>query len=149
MAIKRSITYALVIFAISSTAWAGHYGHYRYNAGYGHGYHHSGDTGLALLTGLLFGGLVGYAISEDRHRYRDYQHVYYPRYKYNPLPPHRERYPTTLREFEVNCLMTREYITTINIDGVLRKAYGTRCLMADGSWLLGDPRLEPEFNQAE
>lgn len=45
-----------------------------------------------------------------------------------------------------NCRMTREYTTTIEIDGQQREAYGTRCLTADGSWVLGRPRLVPEFD---
>lgn len=45
------------------------------------------------------------------------------------------------------CRMTREYTTTIEIDGHERDAYGTKCLVADGSWVLGRPRLVPEFDQ--
>ncbi len=75
---------ALAISSISAPAWAGgsihvgggyssgyYGGHYGYRGGYrghyGGGYHgHGDDAAVALFAGLLFGGLLGYAISEDR-----------------------------------------------------------------------------------
>lgn len=45
------------------------------------------------------------------------------------------------------CRMTREYTTTIEVDGRERDAYGTKCLTANGSWILGRPRLVPDFDQ--
>lgn len=44
-----------------------------------------------------------------------------------------------------DCRMTREYTTTVEIAGQPREAYGTRCLTADGTWVLGTPRVEPRF----
>lgn len=54
------------------------------------------------------------------------------------------------REFAgEGCRMTREYTTTIEIDGRERDAYGTKCLTADGSWVLGRPKLVPELHQSQ
>lgn len=43
-----------------------------------------------------------------------------------------------------DCLQEREYQTTITIGGQEHEAYGTACLMPDGSWRMGAPRLVPE-----
>ncbi len=42
------------------------------------------------------------------------------------------------------CLQEREYQTVITVGGHEREAYGSACLMPDGSWRLGAPRLVPE-----
>ena len=118
-----------------------------------YGGHHGHDDGAALAAGLIIGGLFGYLISEDRHRYRSYSHRnyrsdYYPRSTvvYERI----EQMPTvimTKRDSEFaghNCLMTREYTTTITIDGVDKEAYGTRCMTADGSWVLGRAKFMPD-----
>lgn len=143
--------------------YGGHFGgHYRHHGG--------GDAGAALLAGLVIGGLAGWFISEDRRYYqrRAYWDDPYPRHHYNP-PRYREYsytrprpYRETVRvvrpteivtraarvdpEFaDRNCRMTREYTTTVEIDGERHSAYGTRCLTADGTWVLGRPMLEPEL----
>jgi len=41
--------------------------------------------------------------------------------------------------------MTREYTTTITIDGVDREAYCTRCMVSEGNWVLGRLKLMPEL----
>ena len=114
-----------------------HYGHYWHHGHYGG--HHGHGYGGALASGLIIGGLFGYLISEDQPR----STVIYERV---------ERLPTvvtTTPRFESEfsgqgCRMTREYTTTIHIDGVDREAYGTRCLTADGSWILGRPKFIPK-----
>lgn len=45
-----------------------------------------------------------------------------------------------------HCRMTREYTTSIVIDGSRRAAYGTKCLIANGSWVLGPAKLVPQFD---
>ncbi len=162
---------ALAISSISAPAWAGgsihvgggyssgyYGGHYGYRGGYrghyGGGYHgHGDDAAVALFAGLLFGGLLGYAISEDRQYAAARTHYYQA-----PPPAHVHSHyyerpvqtvPTTPAPAFAEpsgCLQTREYTTTINIDGKAKEAYGTRCLQADGTWLLGPPKLAPQFD---
>ena len=159
MSMKRSIT-GLLALAMLGTACAAQAGGY-YRFGY-HGYHHGhhGGDGAALAAGLILGGLIGWAVSEDRYRSREY--VYRDRY-YAAPPQHvhthavyRPGYTTVPAQYRVadpgsefaghNCRMTREYTTTIDIDGQPRAAYGTRCLTQNGSWVLGRPKLALEFD---
>jgi hypothetical protein len=141
---------AVLAAAVAAPALAGGYGHYGYGIHYGYRGH--GDEGLALLTGLVIGGLAGYFISEDRHR----QRAYYPPPGYYPAPPPPPRAtvvaprpaPAATRaagEFS-GCVMTREYTARIEVDGQPRDAYGTKCLRANGSWELGRLKLAPEFD---
>jgi hypothetical protein len=134
-----------LLLAGSQQAIAG--GYHRH----GHGYY-GGD----LAAALIIGGMFGYLIAERQPYYRGYG---YRTYYYNYPPPSTvvyqrvERIPTVItteRDPEFagsDCLMTREYTTTININGVEREAYGTRCMTADGGWILGQPKLMPEHQQ--
>lgn len=135
---------------------------WRHHGGYFHHYHHGGDAGGALIAGLIFGGLAGYLISEDSHQYWDepvYGYDYPAYYPYGPSrryvvvepPPREVMVPVPVQPADSefagqNCRMTREYTTTIEIDGKKRDAYGTKCLTADGSWILGRPKLVPKFD---
>lgn len=157
---------------LAAPALAGGWGGHRYYGGHFHYRHHGGgDAGPALLTGLVFGGLVGYLISEDRHYRRTYRDEPYwggPRVGYRSYDPEYREYGYRYREYPAYvrvvpqprrvvvagdpefageaCRMTREYTTTIEIDGRQREAYGTKCLAADGSWILGRPKLVPDFD---
>lgn len=168
--LKRTLILLLGL-SIAAPALAGGYGGHHYGYGGHFGYrHHGGGDGDVLLAGLVLGGLLGYFISEDRHYQRpytgySYRHdpYYYDEYEYYSYEPRvyrrqvRVTPPTrvVIREATVqtdsefagqNCQMTREYTTTIEIDGEKHEAYGTRCLTSDGSWVLGRPKLVPEFN---
>ncbi|MFZ0485888.1 MAG: hypothetical protein WAL83_02730 [Arenicellales bacterium] len=166
----------LVLFlglALAAPALAGGYGYGGRHYYGGHiGYHHhgGGDAGPALLAGLVFGGLVGYMINEDRHYrndvywddpdrvygygyreyrpvYRDYGYRYGDYHRYVRVVPQPARVVEVDSEFAgENCRMTREYTTTMEIDGKKHGAYGTKCLTANGSWILGRPKLVPDFN---
>jgi len=145
--IFRSLLIGGLLVAMSQTTMAGGYHH--------HGYHHH-DYGGALAAGLIIGGLFGYAIGESQDHYRSYGYRSY----YSDYPPPTtvvyqrvERVPVVVREAPApasefsgtDCLMTREYTTTIKINGVEREAYGTRCMTAGGGWILGQPKLMPEY----
>lgn len=167
---KRALVLTLCA-VLPATALAGGYGgRHHFGAHYQH-HSHGGDGGV-LLAGLLIGGLAGYLISEDRH----YRRRAYPAYRYDYYPHHNEPYhrgryygygyrSRTYREYVPvrpaprrvvvrqnadfaghDCRMTREYTTTIEIDGQQHNAYGTKCMTADGSWVLGRPRIAPEFD---
>lgn len=162
--LKRFLVLALCA-AMPATALAGGwYGpRHHFGASYHYG-HHDGGDGAALLTGLVVGGLIGWFISEDRY----YRQRAYPVYSYrrDPYLEYRPTYRQPVQRTYVpvrpaprrvvvrqdpglaghQCRMTREYTTTIEIDGERREAYGTKCLTADGSWVLGRPRLVPEFH---
>lgn len=160
---KKLLLSGLICAALSSGAWAGGYGHPGHGFRHGHGYaYHGGgyDTGWVLLGGMLVGGLIGYAISEDRHRSRAYQPApayapayhsapaYQPAPTYQPAPVYAPAAPARINtayrgEFGGTCVMTREYTTTVSFEGRPHEAYGTRCMQADGSWVFGAPRLAP------
>lgn len=160
--LKRALILILCV-VLPATALAGGY----YGGGYHYGGHfrHGGGDGDALLAGLVVGGLIGWLISEDRHYRRraypvySYHDPYYDDYydygyrrrvyrEYVPVRPAPQRV-VVRRDAEFagqQCRMTREYTTTIEIDGERHEAYGTRCLTANGSWVLGRPKLVPEFD---
>lgn len=145
--IKRLGLAIIVSAGLSGPALAGG-GHGHYGGYYHGGYYSSGDVGVALVAGLLFGGLMGYAINEDRHQYQTHTHYYrtpQPAYTYyeRPLPA-----APVAREYAEpsGCLQTREYTTILNVDGEAKEAYGTRCLRADGSWVFGPPKIAPQFD---
>jgi hypothetical protein len=143
--ILRSILAGGLLIALSHNALAGGYYH--------HGYHGHGYYGGDLAAALFIGGLFGYLIAENRPYYSRYGYrTYYYDYPPPPAVVYRrvERIPTVITternpEFAgSDCVMTREYTTTIRINGVDRQAYGTRCMTADGGWILGQPKLMPE-----
>ena len=164
----------LLALGVGQSGWAGGgryyggghrgYGHSyggNYHGGYHHGGHHhnnnDNDEWWALGAGLLIGGLAGYLISENRYAYYPEPRYYSydePAYYASPAPPVVTRvYPAPPPVVPVysepaigpTCLQTREYTTTVDIDGQPREAYGTRCLQADGTWLLGPVKLVPQF----
>lgn len=120
-----------------------------------HGGHHGGGHVGDIAAGLIIGGVFGYLINQDRYRYnnnyayRDYRaddYVHSPKVyeQVEPLP----KVIITERDSEFaghDCMMTREYTTTITIDGVDKEAYGTRCMTVDGGWILGQPKLMPDL----
>jgi len=153
--------------------YGGHHGgHYGYRH---HGGGDAGTALVAgLLIGGLAGYFIsedhhyrrdGYRHGPYRYRYThyDYDHRYdyggrvYRHEVYRPVaprrvlrvPPRPQRVTAAApvdREFAgAGCRMTREYSTTVEIDGRKRDAYGTKCLAADGSWILGRLKLAPEF----
>jgi len=84
-----------------------------------------------LLTGLLVGGIIGYALNGTQHSDRYYSY---------PAPrPYRNAYPATetYSYSDDSCLQEREYTTTVLIGGRNVEAYGTACLQPDGSWQRG------------
>jgi len=143
-----------------NTAVAGGYSGYGKHRHYNHRGH--GDVGLALGFGLLFGTVLGHALSEPRYpRYRYNEYYDTPRvyrrhhyrrhyYEYDePRVVYRE-YREAAPAFETNdtgwrCLQEREYQTKVIIDGKEVEAYGTACLQPDGSWRRGTAKLVPDY----
>lgn len=126
-----------------------HYRDYRYRRHhFGHGYyrhHHRHGVGRTLLgVGI---GLLAYDIihkSKARARARN---AYYEEPSYSETYPAR-RMPTrsgSTIPSTGDCLQVREYQTTIVVGGEEREAYGDACLMPDGSWRLGPPKLVPAY----
>lgn len=121
--------------------------------GYYHSHHHH-DHGGALVGALLVGGMLGYLIGESQSHYTSYSYRNY----YSDYPPPTtvvyqriEKVPVVVREASDSefsgseCVMTREYTTTINVNGVEREAYGTRCMTPDGGWILGKAKIMPNY----
>lgn len=146
----KRLFFIILIASISITSsWAGGRGYGGVGVHYGHGYgghyyggsYYGGDAALALITGMIFGGLIAH-YSNSRQ-----QQSYPPQTTVAP----RQSAPLTVQPQRIvhrkssGCVMTREYTTTIKLDGKERQAYGTRCMKPDGSWVLGSPKLVPEF----
>ncbi len=124
---------------------------YGQHGGYGRhdGHRYYGSGGADLAAGLLIGGLIGWAAG-DRHtdryyadrrydyRYRPHRHAYY-----ESVPSSNDYEAVQKTDTTEACTMTREYTTKVEIDGVQREAYGTRCRKADGSWSYGPLTLVP------
>lgn len=159
---KRAILTTLIALSLATPAWAAgpyhggshHYravpaygGHYRHHRGHhyrGHRHHHD-DSG-ALVGGLLLGRLLGYAISESNRPDYVVTTPAYPAPAYTVVTPPP---PVVVQSAEVDselgeCVMTREYTTVVRIDGRSHRAFGTRCLKPNGTWVLGRPKLEPD-----
>jgi hypothetical protein len=110
--------------------YGGHYGGYRYYPKYNHHHHYSGTD---VFVGATLGFVLGAALAPP---------VYYA-----PPPPrvvYREPATVVYREppRDEGCLQTREYTTTVTIDGRQVEAWGTRCLRPDGTWSYGPARSE-------
>jgi hypothetical protein len=113
-----------------------HHGrHYRSRDRYiTHYYRHDDDD---LLTGLVVGGILGYAINGARHSGG---------YGYSDRAPVAQSgtvYPAEPYAYSSNdtCLQEREYQTTVVVGGKNVPAYGTACLQPDGSWKRETPQL--------
>lgn len=137
--------------------------HYRAPRHYrGNRYYHrrnrisGGDVLLGVGAGVLLYSIIDSAnnrrapVYNNVQPYNNYpqQSTYAiaepPRYAPRPGPvPTRSSYESDVAP---NCLQTREYQTTITIGGEAKDAYGTACLQPDGSWMMGEAQLVPEFN---
>lgn len=137
-----------------------------YSSGYYYGGHrnrrHHGHSNAGAYAGLALLGLgLGYAISKSsRNDYNPNRNYYqddedYSRY-YTPPRPNgqvdqgqEEQYQdqratqTGGNSFDFSqCTETREYQTTIFVDGQEQSAFGTACLMPDGSWVAGPMQIQ-------
>lgn len=131
--------------------YGGHYGgHYGSHYGgrnyyprhyYGGNYYSGTDVFLGATLGFVLGAAltppVYYAPPPPRVVYRD-EYVYAP----PPRVVYREPATVVYREppRDASCLQTREYTTTVTIDGRQVEAWGTRCLRPDGTWSYGPAR---------
>ena len=114
--------------------YGGHYGNHRG--------HHSNVGTYASLAAL--GLALGFIIHKSsKNRYQDdgtsRQQNYVPRQPYqggNSSPQ-----PQGGFDFS-QCRDTRDYETTILIDGQEQVAYGTACMIEDGSWVAGPMRID-------
>jgi surface antigen len=164
---KRPILTTIIALSLAAPAWAGgpyyggsyyyrpapvygggyrHYDGYRDRDGYRHHRRHDHDNSGALVGGLLLGGLVGYALSESNRPDYYVTTPAYPAPAYTVVPAPA---PVVVQQAEVDpelgeCVMTREYTTTVRIDGRQHRAFGTRCMKPNGTWVLGRPKLDPD-----
>ena len=136
---RRLILLVIIFLGCTGSSWAGGWGHGGYRHGGYHygGYYYGGDYALALISGMVIGGMLSHFASTQRP-----QTVIVKDSNTTVVPNARQ---VVRKEFSA-CVMTREYTTVISIDGKERDAYGTRCMKPDGSWVLGAPKLVPEFN---
>ncbi len=149
--------FVLATVLVGSSALAGgyeygyrhYYGHHRY---YGHhSYYSGGDLFIGTMLGLTLGALL--APPPPRpvyiYRYREYpptwdyreEHVYIPPAGNIQRGPYSARADMPLKYD--SCLQTREYTTTIVIEGRTVEAYGTKCLRPDGGWSYGSAQPVP------
>jgi len=135
------------------------YGYYPRYGYYGYHHGHHGNAGKYLGVALLGLGL-GYVLTRDNDKDYDqdrYEDDYYrddayrsqsrPRYVSPPTSGYQsgavetESYQS--RDFDFSqCEETRDYETTIYFDGQPAQAYGTACLMPDGTWVAGPMQVQ-------
>lgn len=117
-------------------------------------YRHSrgiSKTGAAIL-GVGVGLLVASAIDNKARRIEEQNYrtrAPYPApvvYAQTLSTPQMAPQMSAPQAQESACLQTREYQTTIIVGGAERHAYGTACLMPDGSWMMGQATPEPIFD---
>jgi uncharacterized membrane protein len=108
------------------------YGGYYYGGHHGHGGKAGAYAGLAILGATL--GYVLHKSSKDNYSGGSSGGYYAPRPQ--------SYAPAQQSNFDFSqCRETRDYETTIIVDGQQQLAYGTACLMADGSWVAGPMRI--------
>lgn len=134
----------LIGLGVSGSAMAGdrYKGHHGYSGSHYSGHHsgyrghsnrhykrshrrHRNNEGAALAFGLIFGSILGHAISSSNQT-RVYGNTsqtveVVPQYRYS----------------QGTCLQEREYQTKVFVGGKAVDAYGTACLQRDGSWQRG------------
>lgn len=111
--------------------YGGYYGgHYNYR--YGHHSNVATYASLALLGATL--GLIIHKSSKDRYRNDGYAT------QQNYAPPPQNQGGDGGFDFS-QCRDTRDYETTILVDGQEQLAYGTACLLENGSWIAGPMRI--------
>ncbi len=118
--------------------YGGYYGgHYRNHRG-----HHSNAGTYASLA--LLGATLGFIIHKSsKNRYQD--DGYSRQQNYVPRQPYQggNSSPQSQGGFDFSqCRDTRDYETTILIDGQEQVAYGTACMIEDGSWVAGPMRVD-------
>lgn len=147
-ALRRSVFSAVLASVLAfapGIANAGDYHGYGYQPGYsvGFGYHGGGGD---LLAGLIIGSVVGYLLTRPYYAPPPPPRAYaYPSYRLTRAPRYVSTAPAAT-PVRPDCIQTREYQTTVVIDGEAADAYGTRCLRTDGTWVFGPPKLAPRFD---
>jgi hypothetical protein len=147
-ALTLAVAALALVLMLPETSHAGgrHWGHHHRSW---HGHHHG--------PGITFGFYYGYP-----RYYRPYPYYYYRPYPYAYAPPPVIYTPPPVQWVDPDrragvppgsqdggfdpsqCQMIREYQTQIMIDGKLVDAYGDACLMPDGSWRRGVPKVVPK-----
>ncbi len=149
--------FLLAIVLVGSSALAGGYG-YGYKHYYGHRGHHSRHYNYYSGGDLFFGTMLGFTLGallvappppRPVYIYRDYPPTRVYREEYVYIPPARSIHrgsstakTGTLLRYD-SCLQTREYTTTIVIEGRTVEAYGTKCLRPDRGWSYGPAQPVP------
>ncbi len=123
----------------------GYSGYHRPRHFYGyHGYHRHRHHRYPFYFHL---GWLFWSPPPPIYIYREYPRtiIYRDKYIYDSRPEDYSgsdnRRPANLKP----CLQTREYTTTIIIEGKTVEAYGNRCLQPDGSWRYGPARPVPDI----
>jgi len=129
---------------------------YRRNHRYGHSrrdhYRHSNHRGGEIVLGILTGGLLFHAMTNnqrgrnhDRTVYVQQQPVYAQPQQQQWTRKQQVQRQNTPQNTHNSCLQKREYQTTITVGGQSVPAYGQSCLQPDGSWKLGPAIPEPGY----
>ncbi len=160
MKTKWTVTaiFILAVVIVSTPAFAGRYGyHYKHHFGHHRYYHrpyysyHGSDVFIGTMIGFTLGALFWSSPPPPPvYIYRAYPKtiVYREKYIYESQRNgmRSDAFPTRTRRSSTvtSCLQTREYTTTMVIEGRTVEAYGTRCLQPDGSWRYGPAQPVPD-----
>ncbi len=152
-----TIIFILAVIIVSTPAFAGRYGYrYKHRLGHHRYYHrpyhsnHGSDVFIGTMIGFTLGVLFWSPPPPPVYVYREYPKtiVYREKYIYESQRSgmRSDAFPTMTRSSstDTSCLQTREYTTTMVIEGRTVEAYGTRCLQADGSWRYGPAQPVPD-----
>ncbi|GIX16623.1 MAG: hypothetical protein KatS3mg119_0809 [Rhodothalassiaceae bacterium] len=112
-----------------------HRHHHHHHGRFHYRHHHHGHGAAYTLLGVGL-GLIAYDIARKSARA---ERIAEREVRYLSPPP-----PVPPSDRDGGCLQIREYQTTITVGGEEKEAYGDACLMPDGSWRLGAPKLVPE-----
>jgi len=122
------------------------YRHYNHRPTY---HSHRSNHGSDLAFGLVAGSLLTYGLTQSARNddYYGNRTVYVQQQPVKYAQPNQQTWTQSQAPAQPdnNCLQVREYQTTITIGGRDVRAYGQSCLQPDGSWKLGTPIPEPDF----
>ena len=127
------------------------YHHYRPCPPYFYHYHYYCRGSEEIFFGALVGFTLGTLLAPPPppvYIYRQYPPAVFYEERYILVPEKRIQRESVsslpaAAAGDPSCLQTREYTTTVVIEGKEVEAYGTKCLRPDGTWSYGPARPVP------
>lgn len=117
-----------------------------------HNYRYNNNRGNEIVFGMLAGGLLFHAMTNNQ-RGSNYGRTVYVQQQPVLVQPRQQQWThkqpvrsqNLTQNNDASCRQIREYQTTITVGGQSVPAYGQSCLQPDGSWKLGPAIPEPGY----